>query len=457
MAITIATLIVALFSICSANKFVNLQDDFLNASPSSFRAGVAKIDGSLPIGVPLAGLNHGARRVFDWPLMSFTEYTNWMTPSVGIMDPTWVKALILDNGITQIVHVTYDTIGSDGALNKMAYDIAASQGFPIPFENCVFSGSHSHSGPGAIAADFIWAVAPATDLLVPLLQRMLANSTANAMLEAYASLQPAMIDIGIGNLVGVTRNRRADISHYVKSTTIDPHLGIIRVDDAQGNPMATLWNFAIHGVCYGSNNLNISGDIMGRACEDIEDLVGGVALFVNADAGDIDPTPQSCSDAPAFNGSSAIAAAVAKTRASLNPTSEGVLMQAYSYVVPFGPTDLNATLGRFDNCSSGGELDICTICSVIGCDANVHLYSAWIEQSPKFTAFSFVINGKSTVSVSIPGEALIELGWWIRNDTLDMGYNQTLLIGYSNAHMGYFATPNEYDIGGYESQLTLGD
>ncbi len=36
-----------------------------------------------------------------------------------------------------------------------------------------------------------------------------------------------------------------------------------------------------------------------------------------------------------------------------------------------------------------------------------------------------------------------------------MGYNITLLAGYSNAHMGYFATPNEYDIGGYESQLTF--
>ena len=27
--------------------------------------------------------------------------------------------------------------------------------------------------------------------------------------------------------------------------TIDPHLGIIRVDDTQGKPIATLWNFAM--------------------------------------------------------------------------------------------------------------------------------------------------------------------------------------------------------------------
>ena len=29
--------------------------------------------------------------------------------------------------------------------------------------------------------------------------------------------------------------------------SIDPHLGIIRVDDIEGSPIATVWNFAIHG------------------------------------------------------------------------------------------------------------------------------------------------------------------------------------------------------------------
>lgn len=36
-----------------------------------------------------------------------------------------------------------------------------------------------------------------------------------------------------------------------------------------------------------------------------------------------------------------------------------------------------------------------------------------------------------------------------------MGYNITFITGYSNNHMGYFSTPDQYVIGGYESQLTL--
>jgi hypothetical protein len=47
------------------------------------------------------------------------------------------------------------------------------------------------------------------------------------------------------------------------------------------------------------------------------------------------------------------------------------------------------------------------------------------------------------------------LGWQIRNDTALLGFDVTVFAGYSNNHMGYFCTPNEYDIGGYESQLTF--
>uniref|UniRef100_A0A6B2L787 Neutral ceramidase n=1 Tax=Arcella intermedia TaxID=1963864 RepID=A0A6B2L787_9EUKA len=351
--------------------------------------------------------------------------------------------------------MTLDGIGSDGELNQMAYDIAADQGFTVPFENCLFSSSHSHSGPGAVSSDFLWSIAPATDLLVPELQRSLANSTAVAMLQALKNMVPAVMDIGMGDLIGVTQNRRAKFSPYVQPGSIDPHLGVIRLDAASNSqPIATIWNFAVHGVCYGPDNLQFSGDIMGKACEIIEKDIGGIALFINADAGDIDPAEGMCAGVPDFKGSGLMAQAVEKVRATLKPTA-AVEIQSYTQVIPFGPTNLNATLGRFDNCTSGGFLDICSICAVLDCDINAHLNSAWIQQNPRFTAFSFVINGKSTITVSMPGEALLELGWWIRNDTLAMGFDQTFLTGYSNNHMGYFATPDEYDIGGYESELTL--
>jgi len=116
---------------------------------------------------------------------------------------------------------------------------------------------------------------------------------------------------------------------------------------------------------------------------------------------------------------------------------------------------MNLTLARMDNCSSGGFLDICGICAFLNCDLDLHLDDTWLENNPRFSAFRFNINGTNTLLVTIPGEAIVELGSWIRNATLALGFNQVLLYGYSNNHMGYFTTPREYDVGGYESQLTF--
>ena len=94
---------------------------------------------------------------------------------------------------------------------------------------------------------------------------------------------------GLGELHNVTVNRRAHISPYLNRDSIDPNLAVIRFDDSDGKPLATVWNFAIHGVCWGADQLLSNGDIMGGANEAIETLIGGVSLFINADAGDISP------------------------------------------------------------------------------------------------------------------------------------------------------------------------
>jgi hypothetical protein len=262
------------------------------------------------------------------------------------------------------------------------------------------------------------------------------------------------MNVGVDQLLNVTRNRRCGRSPVCGCKTIDPHLGLIRVDDYNGNPLATLWNFAIHGICYGPDNMKYSGDIMGYVNSLIEQQLGGISLFVNADAGDIDPEGWVCAGAPNFNGGPVIAQAVINGRAKIVPSKVGSLAVISQYV-PFGPTNLNFTLARWSNCTTGGPLDICTLCMILGCEEDLELFSNWIENNPRFTALKMLIAGKSTIVGTVPGEALLELGWWIRNDTQKLGYDNTIFAGYSNSHMGYFATPNEYVVGGYESQLTM--
>jgi len=200
--------------------------------------------------------------------------------------------------------------------------------------------------------------------------------------------------------------------------------------------------------------MKFSSDIMGIASQLIESKVGGVALFLNGDAGDIHPADGMCSPQPTFTGSVKMSDAVANFRSKL-VTFDDADIYSYSQVIPFGLTNLNITLERFLNCTSGGILDICTFCKIFQCDLNEHLPSSWVETTPRFTAFRFTIGKNNTAIFTVPGEALTEVGWWLRNDTKKMGFDVTLFAGYSQNHMGYFASPREYDIGGYESQLTM--
>lgn len=439
-------------------QVLNQVQSVPNAGP--LLVGVSKVDGSLPIGVPLAGYNHGARRVKNWPIPDPKDYTFWMTPSVGIMDPLWIRAVAIDDGQggDATIILSIDAVGCDKHTFELGLQIAQSQGLKTPVNNIFMSASHSHSMPGATSPQRLWEVAPATDLNIPSLHEQLASSIAAAMVEAESSMRPALIALGDTQLRGVSRNRRARISPYVCSDSVDTQLGVIRIDDAAtGTSLATIWQFAIHGVCYGPSNLLASGDILGKASEYIEKLTDGAfAVYLQGAAGDADPANGACDNAPEFAGAATMAQAVAQTREALKPKlSASIHVSVASHYVDFGKTQMNLTLARIENCTSGGPLDICSICKVLDCDANLHLGPDWIDQVPRFVALRIDAAGEHNVIVTMPGEPLFELGNWVRADMGQLGFNRTYLSGYSNSHMGYFAPPDEYQVGGYESQLTL--
>lgn len=446
------------------NKFLS-RTRHTSSTGSALMAGASKVDSTQPIGAPLAGYNHGARRVPKWPIPHFGKYTTFMMPSTGVKAPLYTKCLSLldtDTASTLIL-VTIDSIGSDNTLLRMAYDRVVNAtrkkgiDFSVPFDNVIMAASHTHSGPGAISPNLLWSLAPATDLLVPGLQDQMANHVASCMLEAYETMEPVVVGVGSSELKGVTENRRVGVSPFVTPETIDPQLGIIRVDSAAtGAPIATVWNFAIHGTCYGSSNMEFSGDIMGRANQLIEEQIpGSVALFVNSDTGDIAPTANSCHGGPDFYGSHIIADAVQHARSQVPTTSKTIGLTVHSEVIDFGKTNLNLTLARVANCTHGGILNICSICHYLNCAANIHLGSQWIETTPRFTSVRMNIDGRNIVMVTSPGESLVQLGNEVKSDAREMGADLTMVFGFANAHMGYFATAREYDVGGYESTLTL--
>ena len=70
---------------------------------------------------------------------------------------------------------------------------------------------------------------------------------------------------------------------------IDPAVGVVRVDDLDGQPLATLFSYGCHTVVVGPNSKVVSPDFPGASREVLEKVLGGLSLFLQGGGGDIMP------------------------------------------------------------------------------------------------------------------------------------------------------------------------
>ena len=108
-----------------------------------------------------------------------------------------------------------------------------------------------------------------------------------------AALQPARIGCGWGeSTIGVYRREirdGRDVLGEVPDHPIDPSVGVIRVDDLDGNPIAIVFRYSAHPVTVGSRSQVASSDYPGPAREVLERNLGGLALFLQGCGGNINP------------------------------------------------------------------------------------------------------------------------------------------------------------------------
>ena len=151
----------------------------------------------------------------------------------------------------------------------------------FPQDHLVIAASHTHSGPGAFAKGAFGTIA-----LGPFKQEVLdhlIDGISRALRQALDSVRPAALAIGEEPFPGFGRNRR-------KAKITDPALWMMRVDTADGKPLALLLNLTAHGTVLEEKNLEFSADWMGFTQAYLETSIPGVtALYTNGAEGDISP------------------------------------------------------------------------------------------------------------------------------------------------------------------------
>lgn len=382
-------------------RFVGLLSLLVLFAPqpagAQLSAGVARADVTPPLGGPMYG--YGARG------------TN---VSEGVHDPLYAKAIVLSDQSQKLAIVTLD-LGSISAGSAARIESIVRQQTDI--EDVLLVASHTHSGPRA-TPDFPSTASPWI--------RDAEEKIAQAVIEADGRMVPVRIGVGWGE-VREGHNRRMigadgravmfwENRERIPTSPLDYELGVIRVEQLDGQTLATLVSFQCHPVVLGPENLDISADYPGVFMRIVEAELGGQAMFLQGAAGDINPFWDKTPPAEgAFEQVEAMGRAVAeeviRVSGSITGFDAAPVISVHAEVIPLASrTDVERT------------------------------------QRDMLAEINTVLIGPDIALATFPGEFFVEHGLALKARSQ---FEHTFFVGYTNDALGYFPTIQATTEGGY--------
>jgi hypothetical protein len=393
-------------------------------SGAPLRAGVARVDITPPAGEQMWG------------------YEDRRQPAAGTLDPLYARVLVLEAGPStaprRLALVTLDLGRSFGPGSLARLRAAAKQSSGI---SCLLvAASHTHSAP--VIRDEYRDAPPAWE-------QAALDKIGRAIAEATGGLQTARMGVGTGAVyIGHNRlrvNPDGSVSWFERNPTriptapVDPTVMVLRIDRADGTPLAVLTNYACHPVVFGADNLRYSADFPGVMNRVVEQALGGPvqSFFLQGAPGDINPyyavTPlaEDAIGRRDWTGErlGQEAARVAKeihTHAADSPSIEFV-------------ESMIAVRLRWDI-----EKFRAALLKFLGPDG-IEIYGARIVPEIQLPVTTVLID-KEIALTTMPGEPFVDfqMNW---RDRCPVPH--ALLLGYTNGYNGYFHTIAAAARGGY--------
>lgn len=234
----------------------------LGAAGAEYRAGIARVDITPPVGHEMGG--YAARK----------------HASTGIHDPLYCTVLVVESSRNGLALVTCDL----RSFVSARVGEEARRRFGIA--NTLIDVSHTHSGPLTWELRSPW-YAQAED----------------KMIDAIGKAKAAEFDATLGAATGriyLGHNRRKIVdgkaemwwrnADKLPSHPLDPTVIAVMVKDSAGKTRAVLVNYACHPSVLGPDNYEYSADYPGAMKRTLEAAIpGATALFIQGGAGDINP------------------------------------------------------------------------------------------------------------------------------------------------------------------------
>lgn len=440
------------------------------------RAGAARVDITPPLPVDVLGY---VRRS--------------VAPRIAI-DPLLATSLYLEDEAGAVVIIAADLANlAPGYADEVRERVAAS--VQVEPGRVLLNSSHTHAAPWPGAGLKLGGEVDDWSERELAYWRMVPELFASAAVQARESAVEARVSGAVGRAPGLAVNRRertADgrtILGWNPHGFVDDSVPTLRIDTLDGTAVATIVGFGCHPVVVGPDVPAVGSDFVGPLRRRVEELRGGVALFLQGAAGNVLPLEAFFDHAgPEVAMGERLGLEAVHAVADADPRAVGVERLAFGSVTPISlyrrvvedeqpdqvvavaqrvvdlplleaPTvaELEAELaerqGELDRRRAAGEGRVAT--------NPVRYHIAWLRlmlvraaEGPLPTSVSGEIWAArlgDTAVVGTPGEIFGEIGAAVREASPAA---TTIFAGYCGGVLGYVATPEEYPYGGYEPAVS---
>ena len=436
--------------------------------------GAAEGDLELPIGTPLGGFTARCKCLLGFSTQDIRDsmYANGFVPSTGVQTYPGIKVIWLANGDDHLVITKTDSIYSfDGLVGAITERLERATGVPLD-GRVIHTANHSHSSFGTFSDAPTFYLGG--DTLVRENFDRMADQIAEVALEAYDELEPGRVGVGWGldwdPNDEVYRDRRGENNELhvwpdaEPGMGKDPHLGLIRVDDAQGRPLAMVVNFGMHGIIGSESSPMVSTDSGGHLETYLEESFDHevVVMFAQGSGGDASPAGRG-SDFAKMESIGLIG--TDKIRDVFDQVPYGGLFCGEGSLSGVIGSDIGSSAPEYEKCADVADLA-----------PLVELFFGLEEESfplplPETQKAATTVTRLGPVPTLrpdgtvvtedlllgfFPGEATAMYGeQWRRRVRDELGDHQAMMISYAQDHEGYLLIPEDWLLGGYEPDITV--
>lgn len=381
--------------------------------------------------------------------------------ATDILDPLHAKAIVVANGETTLGFVICDLIAVPGDVVNAAKAIITERHGVAP-ENVLIAGTHTHTGPAIVSALGTPTEEGYGEWVTPRI--------ADAFTLAFEHMQPAQMAHASGSCPGEVHNRR----WHMKDGTVrmnpghqnpdavrpagptDPQLGLMLLRTPERAPIAVLGNLSLHYVGVSGNHNVICADYFAAFGRALNRCAGArfVCPMANGTFGDVNNID-----------------ATRPPRTSLHPLHQiervgnVVAGEAWRAWNSLREDDFR------DDVPLGAKLTYVNFPARYPTDEELAAARALYESGEKWEDSEWIYARELVLLAEeprewmvpihalrigdlgitgLPGEVFTEIGLDIK---LRSPFAQTMNIGIANDTVGYVATDQALEEGGYETRL----